>query len=90
MKRQQLKCMKNYITNNMKKSELRKIIKEELLKEGSRALYNKMEKELDPKDLKNFQSSTTNIIKKLLSDGFDKKDVEDYIFDNIDDNLYSY
>jgi len=103
---------------NMKKSQLRLIIAEEIKKitEGNRALYNKIESNLDKKYIKDFQTKIKSIvkssgkiskdeieklvykkldinikeIKKLLKGKFSTIEIEDYIFDTIEDQIHAY
>jgi len=64
----------------MKKSELKNLIKEELLKEINTQTIKRMEGLVAQSDLKKLEFVVVNILKDLTDDGFDFFDIKKYIF----------
>ena len=70
----------------MKKSDLIKIIKEELLKEfGSK--YSKMDSIIDVNQKKNFQTAVSSIQSDLENDGFEREEIMQFFNGLIEDVL---
>ena len=67
----------------MKKTDLKKIIKEEILKEFNSATKRRMDGLVMNKYLKQLQDAILGLYEDFRDEGFDDNDIKDYILDKI-------